>query len=104
VPAPTAPDKSLERLSSDSVAPSEAQLMPQPEEPRPLPSPQNVTTTPPSPARMTAPPAPIATAPIAPARPDSEHPGLDTTVSPVAPLPQAPQLFNNQTTHVAPPA
>jgi hypothetical protein len=100
------PDKSMERLSGDAQPPSEAQLMPQPEEPRPLPSPQDVTTAvaPPPPAAAITAPTP-ATTPTTAARPDAEHPGLDTTVSPVGPLPQsANQIVNNQTTHTAPPS
>ncbi len=108
--APTPTDKTLARLSGETdVPPSEEQIMPQPEEPRPLPSPQEVTTTAPaSPTRMTAPPAPVVSAPASPpvqARIDSDHPGLDTTVSPVSPLPTtARHALTAQTTHAAPPA
>lgn len=80
-------DKSMERLSGDSVAPTgEEQIMPAPEEPRPLPSPQDMTAAPqPSAQSMIAPPAPAAAAPAASLpRQDADHPGLDTTVSSIA--------------------
>ena len=105
---PSSSDKTLARLSGDTdTAPSEEQIMPQPEEPRPLPSPQELTTTPPSsPAALTAPPpAPTISAPPAEAQTDTDHPGLDTTVSPVTPLPQAAhRIVSAQTTHVTPSA
>ena len=99
-------DKTLARLSGESEASTgEEQIMPAPEEPRPLPSPQEVTSAPPSPTFMTAPPAPTLSAPPIEAQPDSDHPGLDTTVSPVTPpLPQAGhRITSAQTTHAAPP-
>ena len=80
-------DKSMERLSGDSVAPTgEEQIMPAPEEPRPLPSPQDMTAAPqPSAQSMIAPPAPAAATPAASLpRQDADHPGLDTTVSSIA--------------------
>jgi hypothetical protein len=96
--SPAAPEKSLERLSSDTMPPSDTQLMPPAEEPRPLPSPQDVTAAVPPPAAAIMPPTP-------PGRPDAQHPGLDTTVSPVAPLPQTSgEFFNNQANHAAPSA
>ena len=102
-------DKTLARLSGETdVPPSEEQIMPQPEEPRPLPSPQEVTRTAPpaSPATLTAvPPAPTISAPPAEAQAETDHPGLDTTVSPVSPLPpSARHIVSAQTTHTPPPA
>jgi hypothetical protein len=100
-------DKSLERLSGDGAATTgEEQIMPAPEEPRPLPSPQEVTSAPPPSAQsMIAPPAPAATAPAQLARTDVDHPGLDTTVSPVVPAqpPSAQRMIGSQTTHAAAP-
>jgi hypothetical protein len=103
-------DKSMERLSGDSATSGEEQIMPAPEEPRPLPSPQEVTSVapPPSAQSMIAPPAPAqqAIAP-SPARPDTDHPGLDTTVSSIAPPAQpssAQRVIGSQATHVAPPS
>jgi len=105
---PAHTDKTLERLSGEGEAPSgEDQIMPRPEEPRPLPSPQEMTATAPAPVAaaaptISAPPSsPTISAPPAEAQTDSDHPGLDTTVSPVAPLPSsAHNIVSSHTTHV----
>ena len=97
-------DKSFERLSGEAEATTgDEQLMPAPEEPRPLPSPQDVTAAAPPATSMIAPPTAPIPAPTAAARPDSNHPGLDTTVSPVTPaLPSAGQrMISSQATHSA---
>jgi hypothetical protein len=97
-------DKTMARLSGEAEAiPGEDQIMPAPEEPRPLPSPQDVAAVPPSASSLIAPPPSPAISAPSEARSASDHPGLDTTVSPVTPLPSGSQrMFSSQTTHAAP--
>ncbi|MBI1211679.1 MAG: hypothetical protein GC190_09465 [Alphaproteobacteria bacterium] len=105
----TPTEKSFERLSGESgVMTGDEQIMPAPEEPRPLPSPQDMARAPaPSAQSMIAPPAPAPSF-VGPSggRPDTDHPGLDTTVSSISPTetPSAQRMMGSQATHSAKPA